>query len=254
MSLPGPSTIDRLIGPNSRGDRPRAITPPGGGGKFAPDGTLLPFPGNTILCHIDPASAAHRALTDMQERCKAADWAANFAFLPTASFHMTVFEGVCMNPIYREDWPQGVSRNATRNEVSHVMLDRLRDVYLPSRAKVRPVGVRHNAGIGVLVDGADEANERLLRATRSQLSEALGYRPANFAEYRFHITLAYLLHWLDEDLAQRVGGEVEAALHDLARAVPEIELGPPEFCNFDTMHEFVPLRLLDRAPLVAAGN
>jgi hypothetical protein len=244
MSLLGPGTIDRLIGPNARGDRPRAITPPGGGGKFAPDGTLLPFPGNTILCHIDPASAAHRALIAMQERCMAADWAENFAFLPTASFHMTVFEGVCMNPIYREDWPQDVPRDLSRNEVSEVMLDRLRNVHLPSRARVRPVGVRHNAGIGVLVAGADNASELALRDTRWQLSEALGYRPANFTGYRFHITLAYLLHWLDEDLARRVGGEVEAALHDLAATVPEFELGPPEFCNFDTMHEFVPLRLL----------
>jgi hypothetical protein len=134
------------------------------------------------------------------------------------------------------------------------MLDRLRDVYLPSRARVRPVGVRHNAGIGVLVDGADDTNERLLRDTRRQLSEALGYQPANFAGYRFHITLAYLLHWLNEDLAQRVGEEVEAAFQGLAGTVPEIELGPPEFCNFDTMHEFVPLRPLDRAPLVAAGT
>lgn len=254
MSVRGPSTIDKLTGPATRGDRPRAITPPGGGGKFSPEGAPLPFSGNTILCHIDPASPAHRALVEMQERCKAADWAANFAFLPPASFHMTVFEGVCMNPIYRDDWPRDLPQEASRDKVSQLLLDRLCDLRLPSRAIVKPVGVRHNAGIGVLVAGVDEANELALRDTRRQLSEAMGFRPANFAGYHFHITLAYLLHWLDEDIARRVGEEVEAALRDLAETVPEIELGPPEFCNFDTMHEFVPIRLLGRVSPLPAGT
>lgn len=252
MSLPGPSTIDRLVGPNARGDRPRAITPPGEGGKFAPDGTPLPFPGNTILCHIDPASTAHRALRTLQERCKAADWASSFTFLPPSSFHMTVFEGVCMNHTYRNDWPQGVPPDASRDTLSAIMLERLRDVRLPSHARIKPVGVRHNAGIGVVVAGSDAASERQLRDTRERLSDALGYRPANFADYHFHITLAYLLHWLDDELAQRVGAEIQAALDEMAAAVPEIVLGPPEFCNFETMHEFVPLRLLDRAAMDAA--
>ncbi len=246
--MPAAPLSHPLLTGSEDGPGPRSVTPPGGGGKFAPDGEVLPFPGNTILCHIDPASAAHRALAALQDRARAAPWGRFFAFLPPASFHMTLFEGVCMNPGYRSEWPAGAAPDLTRNEVSRLLLDRLAGVRLPAGHRIRPCGIRHKAGIGVLVAGATEQDDASLRRCREILRDATGLVAADFADYRFHITLAYLLRWMDPVTAEAARREVLEFFDDFAHAAPEIALGPPEFCNFETMHAFTPLRLLHEAP------
>jgi hypothetical protein len=251
-SLPH-DAINALTGQKTQHPRPRSITPPGGGGKFSPDGQALTFPGNTILCHIDPRSRAHEALIVFQQHAKNAPWASSFSFLPPSSFHMTVFEGVCMNEAYRSDWPEGVSVQASRDEVSAILLDRLRGVQLPERHLVRPMGIRHKAGIGVVVEGADEAQDASLRAMRILLRDTLGIYPADFAGYRFHITLAYMLHWLTDDVARQVSADLDRFLTAFRQEIRQIELGPPEFCNFETMRAFTPLRILRGSPQWASA-
>jgi hypothetical protein len=246
-SLPH-DAISALTGQKTRQPRPRSITPPEGGGKFSPDGRALTFPGNTILCHIDRRSSAHQALVAFQEKAKNTSWASSFSFLPPSSFHMTVFEGVCMNAAYRVDWPEGVPPEASRDEVSEIMLGRLQGLRLPERHLIRPVGIRHKAGIGVVVEGVDEAQDSSLRAMRVLLRDALGIYPANFAGYRFHITLAYMLHWLTDDVARQVSADLERFLNAFRQEIKQIELGPPEFCTFETMHAFTPLRVLRGTP------
>lgn len=246
-SLPQ-DAISALTGRRTQHPRPRSITLPGGGGKFSPDGQALPFPGNTILCHIDPRSRAHEALVTFQQQARSAHWAGNFSFLPPSSFHMTVFEGVCMNAAYRNDWPEGVPVEASRDEVSAILLDRLQGLRLPERHVIRPTGIRHKAGIGVIVEGADEAQDASLRATRVLLRDALGIYPADFAGYRFHITLAYMLHWLTDEVARQVSADLDRLLTAFRREIRQIELGPAEFCNFETMHAFTPLSILRGPP------
>lgn len=223
----------------TRGD---AAHPPGVGTappvKFAPDGAVQPFAGNTILCHIDPASDAHAALAELQNALKAGPLAGAFAFLPPSSLHMTVFEGIA--PV--GPWPEGVPASTPRNDVSRTLEARLDGLTLPQGARIAASNL--HAAHSVTVAGADAAEEAALRRTRSLLREATGIRPAGFDDYVFHITLAYRLRWFAQDEARDLLARSDAAFQEAALRLSSIALGPPEFCDFETMHHFEPRRLL----------
>jgi hypothetical protein len=77
-----------------------------------------------------------------------------------------------------------------------------------------------------------------LRRTRDILRGALDIQRPDHAAYRFHITLGYLLRWLtpaEADAVLDLSQEVETTL--LAR-LPEIAMGPIEFCRFTDMLGF----------------
>lgn len=242
MAIFRPDPLAYLTGQLSRQPMPPSIREAGAGGKFSLDGTVKPFAGNTIICHIDPNSRAHRELTRMQSALMKGPHASNFTFLPPSSFHMTVFQGISPNVIDDEEWPDGIPRDTPRNRVSEILLDRINSLELPGSFCIRPRGLF--GGKSLTVEGTGDEHEAALRATRIALKEATGIRPADFQCYTFHITLAYLLKWLNTDCARQVI-EFSSELHaNFAREVPEILLGSPEFCNFDSMYHFVPIRLL----------
>ena len=80
-----------------------------------------------------------------------------------------------------------------------------------------------------------------LRLTRDRLQAATNLHRSNHADYGFHITLAYLLRWLAPSEAEALLDLCEEIGRDLVARVPEIVLGPVEFCRFDDMYRFDPL-------------
>ena len=232
-----------LIGALTATLQPPGISAPGDGGKFTPDGTVLPWPGNTIICHIDPASPAHRELVALQDALRAGPHAHRFTFLPPASFHMTMFQCLSGPRASEGDWPDGVPKTASRDNVTGILADRLRSVRIPTRHRIRPLEVL--AGFSLAVAGADAAEEASLRRTRETLRDATGIRSEGFETYGFHITLAYLLAWLDPGAARAVAALSETLTARFLAAVPEIVLGPLELCNFETMHRFDPVVIVD---------
>jgi hypothetical protein len=205
------------------------------GEKFRADGQVRPWPGNTFVCHIPPGPA-HEALTAAQAALRAGAHAGAFAFLPPASFHMTVFEGA--NAARRRDdsWPAGLSPDMALPEVTGRFLAALRPLTLPPPVSIRPAGLF--GGFSVQVTGQGAADSEALRQMRAALSAATTIRRHDFAGYAFHITLAYLLRWLPEAAAQAVADLSDRVFDDLAAAVPGIALGPVEFCHFNDMHAF----------------
>ena len=226
---------------NGAGAMPPDISSPGSGGKLTAEGQLLIWPGNTMICHIDPESDAHAALVDIQEGLKAGPRAGCLTFLPAASLHMTVFRGISGPFANRFDWPEGVDRGATRNQVTRVLLDRLDGIELPESRRIRATEVF--CGHSMAVDGVG-TDELGLRDTRAQLREATGIDPAGVERYTFHITLAYLLRWLGEDEAREVIALSEALFAENGPRLQDIRLGRIEFCNFEHMHHFEPLHRL----------
>lgn len=225
--------FDLLTGQLSDLPCPRAISEPGQGGKFAHDGTVQPWPGNTFICHIDPDGPQHAALCAMQDAMKASEVAANFSWLPPSSFHMTVFQGVSPDdPV----WPEGLSRDLTRDAVTEALLDRLHSVTLPQH--LTPAARGLHAGHSVTLEGKDAPAEARLRAARMALREATGLHPHGFDTYTFHITLGYPLRWLSAGEAQAVIVVSDAAFAAHGAALAEIPLGPIEFCTFENMHHF----------------
>lgn len=235
------ASIDRLTGAGMTTPRPEAV-----GRKFDPEGRVLPYPGNTFLCHVPLQSPAHAALTKASAAPQAGSLAAAFSFLPPSSFHMTVFEGV--TDLERQDgrWPEGVAIEETLAKVTARFATAIDGLTLPVAQSLRPVAIL--GGGSVALTGAAPEAEAALRQSRDRLRAATGIRRANFDSYGFHITLAYALRWLTRAEAEAVQDLSDAVFARLVSAVPVIDLGPVEFCSFADMHAFQPLQLLDGAP------
>lgn len=227
-----------LMGELSDMPAPPGVHPEPMGAKFAPDGSVLRWPGNTVICHIDPKSAQHRVLCEIQAALKAGPHAACFTYLPPASLHMTVFQGVSNG----RNWPSDMPEDASLETVTNTLDARLEDIHVPPRFEVKAHGIF--AGFSVTMSGANAAEESALRQTRSKLRDATGIIVPDFENYIFHITLGYLLRWLDPAEAQSVA-ETSAAIYDQhADALGTLTLGPLEFCRFENMHHFEPLKRL----------
>jgi len=231
-----PDPIRFLTGADTELSRPRAISEPAQGGKFTPDGEVLPFPGNTVICHIDPKSDVHAALCEMQDEVRHSDFGALFTYLPPASLHMTVFQGISPDsPV----WPEGVPKGASRDEVTSVLKTRLAGHDLPQRRRVRATGLF--CGHSVTLEGSTDIEEARLRATRVSLRDLTGLRHDHFDTYTFHITLGYLLRWLDRAEAEDLVAFSNQVYARHAARLSAIELGPLELCSFEDMHHFEPV-------------
>lgn len=222
--------LDYLTGAVTGGAAPAAV-----GQKFTPEGAVMPHAGNTFICHIPPGPAQD-ALAETAARLRAAAPAGAYAFLPPASYHMTVFEGVTDRDRTGGRWPEDLDPALPVEAVTRAFLPRLAGLDLPRTARIRPTGLF--AGTTVQVTGATEADEAALRTARQTLRAATGIRRPDFADYRFHITLAYLLRWLTPAEAAAMAALSARLAEDLAALQPEIVLGGIEFCTFADMHAF----------------
>lgn len=229
--------LSYLAGRVTGGDRPDAV-----GRKFDELGGVLPFPGNTFVCHIPEDAPVHRALTEAQCQLRAGPHADAFSFLPPSSFHMTLFEGFTESYVRTDGWPAGMTPGLSTHEVTEAILERIAQVTLPQEMTVRSTGIF--GGFSVRLTGADDDQDRLLRAARETLSAATGIRRADFETYDFHITLAYPLRWLGPDDAEEVQTLADLLWAAMIAEVAQFAVGPVQFCTFEDMHAFVPLRSL----------
>ncbi len=228
-----------LTGQGQDCEHPRAV-----GEKFSQNGQVLRFSGNTILCHIPGNTVGHAALVEAQKQLRATAPPNAFAFLPPASLHMTVFEGVNDNRRTEEYWPAHLPRDMTLKSVTDDFATRLQGVHGPSGLQVRASHIF--AGHSVRVSGVNEGHETLLRDMRDTLKTHLNIRRRDHYTYAFHITLAYLLHWLSPEEARDVHAASSAIGEGLRQAAPAISLGPVELCTFNTMAHFAPYLPLTR--------
>jgi hypothetical protein len=223
-----------MTGQLTRGNRPAAV-----GEKFSPTGQVLPFGGNTFICHIPPASPAHKALVDIQDLLRAEAPTGTYTYLPAASLHMTVFEGVCDAHRDPDSWPKGMDPALPVSAVTRIFSSQFKELVLPAGFRIAPVQVF--AGLSVLVTGASPADGAALQSARDLLRHQTGIQKSDFASYMFHISLAYLLRWLTPDEALLMRELSELAFARLWKLAPVIPIGAPEFCQFDDMHAFHPV-------------
>ncbi len=237
-----PDPIAHLTGRLHGGAYPPGISLPGDGGKFATDGSVQTWPGNTFVCHLRHDSDSHAAVRALQEEVKMSRFAQFFTFMPPASFHMTVFQGC--SPVTKDAalLPHGATPGLRRDALSARMLDAVAGVALDPAPRARMVDLF--CCNSLTITGADPAGEAPLRAMRQTLRDATGITSPDFDTYVFHMTLGYLVHWLTEPTARAVVAFSADLTARYAPALQDIPLGPVEFCNFDTMHHFEPLKAL----------
>lgn len=235
-------SVDFLTGKMSTEPWPGGISLLGEGGKFTTDGSVQSWPGNTFVCHVNPQSQAHNDLRALQEEIKMSRFAPFFTFLPPSSFHMTLFEGVSPGVADTERLPRGATSEMSRDALTENMLETLEHLSFAPTETVEMASLF--CGIGLRVNRVGEQGDTPFRVARDALRTATGINPPGFDGYTFHITLAYLIQWLTEPTAialAEFSGELAGRYREKLSA---IALGPVEFCNFDTMHHFVPLKRL----------
>lgn len=237
-----PNEISYLTGRLSDAPLPPWVSLEGRGGKFTTDGHVQFWPGNTFICHVDRSSQAFDAICALQAELKTSAFQKFFTFLPPASFHMTVFQGVSPVPKPGARWPDDLAQDFFRDDVTDALLGRIDGIALPQRHRMRVAGLF--GGCSLTMEGATKDEEKSLRETRIALRDATGIGFADFDDYVFHITLAYLLEWVPEATARGIatlGAEMADRYRD---EIGLVDLGPVEFCNFDTMHHFELVKLL----------
>lgn len=233
------AAFEYLTGTLTGGARPDSV-----GRKFTPEGAQLSCPGYTTICHVDPVSDAFQALVQAQDALKAGPTAQAFTFMPPASLHMTIFEGVIDYSRSPERWPRHLPLDAKIEHCADDAKTRLAAANFDTMFTVRPIGIF--AGFSVSMTGATEQKEALLRKARNRLRDTLNLHRRDHDAYQFHITLAYPLRWLSADEAVQVIGLSRNVADRLVQHMPELSLGPMELCTFETMHRFDPIMHLEK--------
>ena len=223
------------------GGAPHAV-----GSKYHDDGRIMRFAGNTLIAHVTQTSPLFAALVAMQDGLRSGSYADKFAFLPPSSLHMTVFEGVNDPEREPERWPKDLPLDAPLDTMTDAFLDRIHGIAAPLPFRLTPVALdcSPRGGSYLRLTGADEAEESKLRGFRDQLSKALNHSKPNHTGYVWHITLSYQIAWLTEAQAAEFEQASTSLFADFVADWPEIVLDRCEFCVFDDMAWFRPLRRL----------
>ncbi|KAL7941151.1 RNA ligase/cyclic nucleotide phosphodiesterase [Trichoderma barbatum] len=208
------------------------------GKKFDANGNVLPFPGNTIICHLSQESEMHKALMPIFEMLQKSRFMKFYTLLPQSSWHMTVFEGVADQRRKREVWPKPLSLDAPLEKCHDLFGERLSKfnlgIQVPIHMSVSGL-VMSQGGIRLDLAPIDAAEEKRLRGLRDRLSELLEIRARGHNTYVFHLALAYRFI----PVSQEDEDGLSKLLEEGYKAIPhEFELGVPEFCYFDDMYVF----------------
>ncbi|MBP7338414.1 DUF1868 domain-containing protein [Niveispirillum sp.] len=222
------------------------------GRKFQADGRVGPFHGNTIVCHIPQQgehAACFNALLDIYRDLPARPFAANITALPPSSYHMTLFDGANETARTAGLWPPGLALDSSIEDCHREVGRRLEgfalDTPMPIRMRVdtEGTGIAGNA-LTIPLLPVDDAENARLRRLRDRLSVATGIRSPRHDEYRFHISLAYVLWELSATQVQAVRQAMGEWMAMVAKAAPVILLDAPEFCTFKDMFAFNRIRYL----------
>lgn len=230
----------------ARAASPRPAYPPDVGRKFSPDGRVLPFAGNTIICHVPQqgsGSETFDALLDIYRQLPGHAFGRKVTALPPSSYHMTIFGGANDGDRKPGLWPADLPLDLPMAECDRILGERLQafqlDCALPLRMRVNldePAASERPLTIRLLPVDAEE--QRKLSRLRDRLADLLRIRAPGHDTYRFHITLGYLTRWLTpaEDADYRLA--LKAWREGLAKQHPVIELGAPEYCLLTDMFAF----------------
>ncbi|RWE53683.1 DUF1868 domain-containing protein [Mesorhizobium sp.] len=211
------------------------------GRRYDTSGNFLNEPGNTVVCHLVNGSASEAAVVELRERMRAMPDADRLAFTPISSLHMTLFQGIIEYRRRLPYWPEDVPLDTSIDDMTRLYLGRLSGFEGRGAFKIRVVDV---VPTGLTVAGASDEDEGIMRAWRDALSAPFGYRHPDHNSYTFHITFAYQIRRLDDEMASQWQDVFDDCLSLLASQAPVIELRPPAFCRFKDMKHFEELLVL----------
>lgn len=213
--------------------------------KFNPDGTVKPFAGNTVICHVPQQCRFRDGAVGLHDALVQSSFAHKLGILPPESYHMTVYSGANDQNRVHSSWPGGVPLDASIEECSRVMKERMKEVrltcQLPLRIRINTAGTMHYGRASTLrMEGADAASEHVLRSVRDQLADVYKFRAPDHDTYVFHITIAYTMADMSAAEMSAYRLILQKAVDQMTASTPVLELGMPEYCTFRDMYRFDP--------------
>ncbi len=210
--------------------------------KFSPNGEVLPYYGNTIIApyYAPDAGAEGQAVLGLAHKIQGlfrqSPLAPKLAFLPANSFHTTLYSLIRVIDRGGPRWPQWLDPNySCFSEVDRAVRDRIRDIPVPERVKMRCYCVLPHK---LLLQATSPQDETRLRRYRDQIAQRMEMREHGHQDYVFHISLAYHLADFspeEEAIAQELGAQ---ALAVCQREMPVFCLPRPRFVLFNDMYAY----------------
>lgn len=206
-------------------------------GKFDDRGIARPFPGNTILCPLEPLTQAEpmaRVVSALRQHVPEG----HIAWLPASSYHVTIFDCFVDSRRGPGDWPDWLPADITLDGCTQLIAQRLADFDLSCEPPLRlVVDARVTAPMWTAfpLRPVDAAELGRMRRLRDRLAEALGFRRPNHDAYQFHTSFGYYVQPLAPSERRAYAHHHLQAIRALGRVLPLIELGAPEFSTFETM-------------------
>jgi hypothetical protein len=210
--------------------------------RYNEQGMFLREPGNTVVCHLAEGSETERAIADVRQRLLGMDEAADLAFTPLSSLHMTIFQGIIEYRRQWPYWPREMPQETAVDAMTEYFLGRFENFPQLPGFSMQITGI---APTGLTLKGATVEDDRIIARWRDAFASSFGYRHPNHDAYEFHITLSYVIRWFDEESLPRWQGLLDDCLEELRARVPVVALRPPAFCAFNDMNRFEELRVFE---------
>ncbi len=212
------------------------------GRKFYIDGRTRPFPGCTMVSHVQPDTPLQKALFEILDEAAAAPVMKKFTLMPKSSLHMTLMDGIDDEHRRAPLWPRDVPVTASLQDCIEWCSAHLKDFRTGRTGDYqmvrREIGIDKLNSFTVHLKPISVVRDQEMRHTRDRLSETLQIRSPDHDRFGFHITLGYLVEYLTEDEARVFFAQYNRWMDNLFAALPCLTLGQPEFCTFRDMSDF----------------
>jgi hypothetical protein len=212
--------------------------------KFNPDGSVRPFAGNTVICHLPQQSRFHDAVASVGDALRSSSFAPKIAVLPSDSYHVTILGGPNDQDRSRYGWPSDIPINGPISECNHIIGERIARFRMHAELPLRfcldqekTLAPQRASGLQLM---PADTNEKLkLRTLRDRMAaEVFRYRAPDHDTFGFHISLAYQTGRFTDEERREYRDLLRQHLLTIGAATSIIELGVPEFSTFANMYRF----------------
>ena len=208
----------------------------GGENKFDDKGNPLPYPGCTIICNIPLNTHLSDQIISFQKNLEKFNPEKTYFYLPSSSFHMTLFDCCNLNTKNTKYWPTDIDPDMDYKDIAIELNKRIQNYIFPEELNLKLK--IFFGGYSIVLEPFSEKDEKILRNCRDELSSLLKIKFENHQRYTFHITLAYILRELKEDEIKKLLEFNKDLFQEFDKKFPKIILNKPEMSTFDNMLEF----------------
>jgi len=204
--------------------------------KFDEKGNHLPYPGCSIICNIPLNTHLSNEIISFQKNLEKFNPEKTYFYLPSSSFHMTLFDCCNLNTKNTKYWPTDIDPDMDYKNIAIELNKRIQNYIFPEELNLKLK--IFFGGYSIVLEPFSEKDEKILRNCRDELSSLLKIKFENHQRYTFHITLAYILRELNKNEIKSLIEFNKKLFFDFSKKFPKITLTKPEMCTFEDMLEF----------------